>query len=980
VLIGLALIALSTLAMTSGLLAPLERITLDFRFQNFTHFNPPPSTQVVHIDIDDIALSTVGHWPWGREVLAGVVDELHQAGATLVAFDVLFTEAQQPRIIEVQTEDENGQPVIRYNRLDGDGELAAAMKRAANVLMPVNFDPAAPAIPLWDQVNRRLRTDLTITSQQLTTELHLSLDDQRRLQMGLAAQKSAVIRAKLLAMFRAGQTPTFAQARAAVLPDLPPHVEESLELTLLKQELDRVAVILALSADMPDRTDEHQSFGHVGTPSVPIPPLADAAATTGFVFFQHEPDGVVRSIPLWLAGDQKLFPQMALSAACRLLDVPLANVKVTADETILPAARMPDGSVTDLRIPTLTRRPGDGWYAHAGSVVIPWPTSASWQYLYDPDDIEGRQHIPIARIVELRSLRGKAPFNEQQADIALISAAVLSDEQDNLILQNHIDLSLIEQLDALSETLTTTPQPPTPQAGTQRSAVPVTAVPGTPSTDPASASQLRTALRNRIAEQLTALITADPATLTPPVRAALPEIRSRLAVYSDALAAADNARRKVQQVEADFRRQLTGSVAFIGWTATGSIADFVPTSLDARCPGVVIHGALLNAILTNHFLQRTPVWFDALMVVVVGLASLAAAALLGAMTAPLITLGIVAVFLLLNGLLLFDLLNLWSSAAGPITAAIATWVGVTVYRFISEQRDRARITRQFKSYIAPDLVDYLVQNPNIVKLEGDSRELSCVFTDFQGFTTVSEQLGPEKIVLLLNRYLSVATDRLMEHRATVNKYLGDGIMAFWGAPISNADHALDACRSVLAVVDALQTLREDPDLKDLPLLKLRAGITTGIMSVGDFGAPPRRSDYTIIGDRVNLASRLESSNKQFDTRILISDRTRSMVHQHMLCRPVGRLVVVGRKEYEPVWELLNTFDQATEPQRRLAAATSAAVDAYYQAQFESCAKLFAEISREFGPSKLADRYAAACAEHLASPPTDFAGVLVLTEK
>lgn len=959
-LIGGAAVFLVGLLTATGTLAQLERHLLDFRFRHFAYFNPRPSDRIIHVDIDDRALSTVGKWPWGREVIAEVVDELKTAGAKVVAFDVLFTEPQEARYLPSGEVTEQGVPL--GDELDGDGLLAQSLARSGNVLLPVDLGVSPNYTGLKHQVRTLLRHDVALDRAQIAERLSLDLSEQRELQQVLSELKASVVREKLQALFaERGGNLTQDDARAAILPKLAEHVDDPLQLSpdlsILSDEYNRIAALHALSGELPPAPPAAREFGEGGAPAVPVLRLAEQSQGTGFVTFRHETDGVVRTVPLWLTSGGRMYPHLSLAAACEYLHVPIPALQVTESETIIPAAQLPDGSIRDVRIPMLRRRGGDGWFADAGLVLIPWQTNAhSWEYLFDAESLEPRQHVPIAKLVELSRLREAVLYNERQADEALLTLMLQP------ILAAQFPDEKLEQFQQLSSHVDQ-------QAREARH-------------DEFAAAIHEKFAAERAAVRQEALKTIQATAKDPALSAEIAGfLRNGLAVYEDAVENADRARRTIGQGEASLRVQLRGTICLVGWTATASIADFVPTSLHARTPGVMVYGALLNSIFTGHFIARQDLWLDLLLVVGVGLACV----IIATFFSPLVAIGLTALalgwYFLMNGLVLFDYMDVWANAAGPLLAGITGWAGITVYRLGAEQQDRARITRQFKNYVAPDLVDYLVENPHVVKLEGDNREMTCIFTDFAGFTALSNQLGPEGTVKVLNQYLGIATDRLMEYRGTVNKYLGDGILAFWNAPIDNPLHALDACRSVLAVLESMRELERSGNLEGLPKLSMRVGITTGVMTVGDFGAPPRRSDYTIIGDTVNLASRLEQANKQFGTGVLISARTFELVKEEMLCRPIGRIVVVGRKEAEPVYELLATHAAATEQHRQLAAATADALEAYFNGDFQHAIDLFTALSTNFGPTKLADRYIAQCRAYLAEAPDEpFDGALVLTEK
>ena len=208
------------------------------------------------------------------------------------------------------------------------------------------------------------------------------------------------------------------------------------------------------------------------------------------------------------------------------------------------------------------------------------------------------------------------------------------------------------------------------------------------------------------------------------------------------------------------------------------------------------------------------------------------------------------------------------------------------------QRDKRRITRQFRARVSDSLVDTLIDNPSALSMAGQKREITVLFADLAGFTSISEQLGSERTVALANTALSAMSSAIVEHDGYVNKFLGDGLMAFWSAFEPQADQARLACDAALACQASLEAVNMDSDVQ----LGLRLGIATGEAIVGDCGAPPDLNDYTAIGNTVNLAARLESANKQLGTTILVDAATRSQAGGAARTLPIGPVVVVGQTQ------------------------------------------------------------------------------------
>jgi len=952
--VGMALTVITAVLLATGVISRVERTMLDWRFQHFAYFNPQPSDRVVHIDIDDHSLDRTARWPWPRSYLAHVTDELRRAGAKVIAYDLIF---DQPQDADWRPAERGESATAKAEdtalvRIDHDAAFARAVDEAGNVLLPVYLEPPPKLEPVTRRVLDVLAADITADAEEIALRLELSEAEQTDVAERLATLKQRAIRKKLFDLLDTREPPSLAEIEAMMLPGLSVRYSFSAELELLREEYQRVRAMRELSRRLPPDQSRGQQASVAADPKPPIPILARAAVTTGDVHFTFDDDRTVRTIALWRNYEGKLFPHLSFAAACLYLDVPLHMADVGERFTVIPR-RDPDTGVTRrIRIPMLGWRPGDSWTPHESRVLIPWPSNAArWEMLFAAETDRPRQHFPIGRIVEARRQRRDIEANEGEIDRAILAAA-------RTVAPGRVE-PYREVVDAL--------------AADDRS--------------PDQRERLearRIEMQDRVLEEagffIEQLEQADE--LDEPYRKLLDALTRYVQVVRDARAENAAAAEVIRQFEGKLRALVNNTICLIGWTATGSVADFVPTSINPQTPGVVVHGALLNGILTEHFIARGPLWLDIALTLLLGAMISAIAARFAPIITLVITAAVVSTYFVINGLIVFDWSDYWLAAAGPIVAAGFSWAGVTVFRLVAEQRERARITRQFKNYVAPELVDYLVDHPQLVRMDGESRELSCTFSDIAGFTSISERLGPEDTARLLNRLLAVATDTLMDHRAFVNKYLGDGIMAFWGAPVSNPRHAHDSCTSVLACIEAIDQLNRDPEYRDMPNLFMRVGVSTGRMMVGDFGAPPRRSDYTVMGDAVNLASRLEQANKQFGTQILISAATFRHVRNQMLTRPIGRIVVVGKTEYEEVYELLATQGDATDEQRELAGATAAALTAYQSANFEAARERFEQLAERFGRTKLIEVYLEACGAHAASPPDPetWDGTIVLTEK
>jgi adenylate cyclase len=241
----------------------------------------------------------------------------------------------------------------------------------------------------------------------------------------------------------------------------------------------------------------------------------------------------------------------------------------------------------------------------------------------------------------------------------------------------------------------------------------------------------------------------------------------------------------------------------------------------------------------------------------------------------------------------------------PVAQMLGMFGVATTWRFVHEEREKRRARETFSRFLAPSVVEEVLAQEGALRLGGEKRELTVLFSDIRGFTGISERLDPHVLLELLNEYLTPMTDIIVSgHEGTLDKYIGDAIMAFWGAPRPQPDHALRACRAALAMVERLEALRSRWRERGLPDIDVRIGINTGPMSVGFVGSEDRFYNYTVLGDAVNLASRLEGANREYGTRILLGEEARAQAGDAVVTRPLDRVRVKGKRQTVMIHELL----------------------------------------------------------------------------
>jgi adenylate cyclase len=348
---------------------------------------------------------------------------------------------------------------------------------------------------------------------------------------------------------------------------------------------------------------------------------------------------------------------------------------------------------------------------------------------------------------------------------------------------------------------------------------------------------------------------------------------------------------------------LKDKIVLVGATAVG-IFDLRVTPFSGICPGLEIQATVLDNILRRDFI-RTPAQPTLTTLGIV----LAIALIFGLLLPRLSAVGAIAITLLLVqayvafNYLVFRFWGLQLEVFYPLLEVAGVYTGITLQRFLAEERERVRIKKAFQSFVAPEVVNQIIRHPEKLRLGGERREISILFSDIRGFTSLSEVMAPEAVVEVLHDYLDPMSEIVVKHGGTLDKYIGDAIMALYGAPLDLADHSRRACLTALEMVKTLRELDQGWVERGRPSLRIGIGINSGVVSVGNMGSN-RLFDYTAIGDNVNLASRLEGLNKYYGTEILVAGATVEHLDSGLYFREVDLVRVKGRRQPITIYEVM----------------------------------------------------------------------------
>ncbi len=421
-------------------------------------------------------------------------------------------------------------------------------------------------------------------------------------------------------------------------------------------------------------------------------------------------------------------------------------------------------------------------------------------------------------------------------------------------------------------------------------------------------------------------------------------------------------------------------ILFLGATAIG-IFDMRNTPFDGDFPGVETHANVVDNLMRQDFLRRDAREAQIMpwIVLILGLLMAVALAQFGALA------GMLATAVVLGGLLFVDRQFLFgkgivTSIMLPLGEVFMLYVAMTFYKYITEERAKKELRGTFSKYVSPAIVNEILKDPKNLELGGRKERVTTFFSDVRGFTTISERLDPRSLSDLLNSYLTPMTALVFQNKGTLDKYMGDALMAFFGAPIHYPDHAKYACRCALQSLEKLDELKTEYKKKGLPLIDIGIGLNTGECSVGNMGSQTVRN-YTVMGDAVNLASRLEGINKTYGTHIIISEFTYADVKDDFVCREVDWVQVKGKLHPVKIFELMTERERANGNLIEMTKYFAEGYNLYHQRNFGGAIGYFQKAIDQHPNDSTARIYIERCQEFLSAPPPEnWDGVYVMKTK
>ncbi len=922
-----------------------ELKTYDQRFLQRTAIFGPirMDPNLATVNVDDRTLASEGRWQdWTRDKHAKIVRSIHEFGGRMVGFDVFFLEPSEVKVsqeqllsLEIFNRDEVLSLVMDY-----DGDLASAFRESGIVYLGQYLD----AMEEGDQVR--------------------PLDPEREGALETLASKG------LLIPYPEGRETTL-----KVMRDIHP----------------------------------------------PLNSLVEAAKGVGFAQADPDVDGTRRKFPLVLFYEGRIVPSLALIMVCDYLQVPLTNIKVEEGEGYirLPNAHMTDGGVKDIEIPIDPK----------GQLLVNWAggfleTFQSFPHITISRLSEDRKALEALRIVK----RIFVEYPEAQGDFEQLVALAQQQGVHDPGLVGGYQASL-EVAGLMEQAVRADPHVKTSEVFAQLFGLTMEQVPADLGPDsPASeieqfapseeyVSQVRGLLTTLDAVRINNLVAQqmdrDGIATPEQIASRIPGVSTEKAsvsveilgkiIQDGKVQATDRplyfppfkpitilSMGKVQQVTPD---DIKGKVFFYGLTATGT-HDINPTPYEAGYPLVGIYPNVFNTIITENFLKRVSDLMNDLVVLGLGL-------LMGFMVPRFKALDgalwmvILMVSYIVGAFLLFTHGGIWIDLVGPVGTLVFGYLSITIYNYIQKEKERDFVQGAFGHYLDPKVVENLVENPEMVdRLGGEERLMTVFFSDVASFSTICENLMPTDLVALLNQYLTEMCDLIGKQGGTIDKFEGDAIIAFYGAPIPTEDHAERAVLACIDMQDEIDKLRkgweERGEMTELrqkwaeegrgDFFQVRMGVNTGRMVVGNMGSKTR-VDYTVMGDAVNLAARLETAGKQYGVLTMISEETYEKTAGIIEARLLDAIRVVGKEEPVKVFEILGRKGQVDPARMEASEVFAKGYEMYTQKKWDEAIAYFEAALKarpNEGPSHV---FVKRCQEYkLNPPPADWDSVYTLESK
>jgi adenylate cyclase len=885
---------------------------------------------VVFLDVDDQAVSHIGVFPWPRSVVADGLLRLKEFGANAAIFDIEYIEQSPAGIDTVYLE--RSLP-LEFNR--GFDEIGSGVEDIFNAISSGRLSSSSASAYIGD--------------------LNSLIDFERN---NLLEKAGGIAR---------DNDEYLAQASA-----LFGHTWATLNLQRLLLEEEEQAKRRPYAEEhfsYPIEAEDGAPRNEAADVLPPLPSFMEAARGAGFTNVLIDGDGVRRRIPLVRVAGERWYLQLAFAPLVEFLGNPelyLEKRKLTLKNAQFPG----ETGTRNIVIPL----------DQGGAMFLDWPT-ATYEESYTHLSFEA-----LSRLEEHES-------NIEQYLEALISSELWfwpePSSTTGALSLFKTQTALTEARNLLSDSL-----------NAKRRALAETS---SAEFDEYIAlrneafSLVRTVLDAKTAERVAAA--AENLAWQYPDQAEF--IGEETEYVSTALEYLETTAALIDNIRQQLRDTLEGKVCIVGRVDTGT-TDIGVNPFFPEYVNVGTHGVVMDTILSETFITHLDTIWSAVLSFILAPLLIVFLSSLSPQMRTLLGFG-GAAFIFGGSFLLFRLQGIFFGPLGPVLTVVTAVIIREVIAYMGSEREKQFIRSAFSRFLSPEVIKQLIADPSLLKLGGDSREMTAVFTDIRSFATISEALGdPTKLVELLNYYLTRMSDIILGNGGTIDKYEGDAIIAFFGAPIHTPEHAILACRSAVQmnkaepdinrealaqglitpqVMEALYKKGILSDPNDPNPLFTRIGLNTGEMVVGNMGTP-NKMNYTIMGNAVNLAARLEGVNKQYDTDgILISEYTQNKIGGEFLLRSLDRVRVVGTSTPLRLYEVMDIASEAPPDLKTRIALFHEGLDLFEQRDWTTSQTIFEDILRLSPLDGPAKKFLGRCQQFQKEPPAaDWDGVFSLTEK
>jgi adenylate cyclase len=863
----------------------------------FLHVKPAvaENPSILLLDVDDLAISKVGVWPWSRDVMANGLILMREFGAGYAVFDIEYVN-KSPRGLDTFVLRQNVPDAFNqeFSQIQTSVQQLFEAIRAGNIQVK---DAPRYVTELEGLTNQgKLRLLDTVKSVERDNDAYL----------GQAAR-------------------FFGSAFLTVAAPDTPDPNASPELTQFALEN------LALK----NVTVQSDSVRKAASLSPAIQPIVQGARGAGFPNVVVDPDGVRRRIDLIKAYNGKYFAQLAFRPLLDWLGNP--EVVLKKGGIVLKGAVVPEKGKKDISIPLTPD----------GLLMINWSPHT---YL------TSFRHLSFYELV----------YHRQREEDLLYNLKLMS--QSGYLSYYKGETALLD-LYGYCETLKSE------MLGGGELAMMGTYVEARAAFFEAVGQFLSgNAEKSIIADVDKVLANRD---LTRDARGNAEAVKAEVPkVFADTRGIYDNLM-KTRQILA---KNLPGAFCIIGITAT-STTDIGVNPFVGEYVNVGTHASVVNTILQGRFLNQWPWWYGVLLALLLSFAVTFVILNMDALRSMVV--GAASVIVLFGLFLaLFLLTGIYVNALTPVASVFLTFIALTAVKFLRTEREKSFVRNAWGHYLSSEVINDLLANPEKLNLGGEKKVLTAMFTDVRGFSSISEVLDPTALVHLINLYLTEMSDIILELRGTIDKYEGDAIISFFGAPVDLPDHARRACTAAIRMKRAETSLNERFLAEKLApsALHTRIGINSGEMTVGNMGTP-QRMDYTMMGSSVNLAARLEGVNKQYGTWILVSEITQASLGQDFLVRMLDRVRVVGINQPVRLYELIEEKGRAERSVEEAVEIFHKGLEQFEAKDWAGARATFGEVLRLLPEDGPATRYIKSCKEFKTKPPApNWDGVFNLTTK